>query len=158
MNDLERKFCRLQAAEDIRNLKARYAIVCDTGYKPKGMRPLFTKDAVWDGGRFGRHEGVEAICGFFAGVSKEIVWALHYMVNPIIELDDNLETARGSWYLWQPCTVTTPQGPKPVWLTGTYADRYRKVDGVWRFSEVNLAVQTISPFDEGWAKRRFWDE
>ena len=61
-------------------------------------------------------------------------------------------------YLWQPCTLATPDGPKAVWLTGTYADRYRNEGGTWMFSDVKLAVETISPFTEGWAKRPFWDE
>ena len=52
-------------------LKARYADVCDTGYDPVRMRPFFTEDAVWDGGpRFGRYEGVDAVCEFFAGISS----------------------------------------------------------------------------------------
>ena len=50
MDDLARTVAKLQAAEDIRHLKARYARVCDTGYTPSEMIPLFTKDAVWDGG------------------------------------------------------------------------------------------------------------
>ena len=87
MEDLAHTVGKLQAAEDIRHLKARYARVCDTGYKPEGMAPLFTKDAVWDGGRFGRYEGIDAICGFFDGVSADIVWALHYMIAPVIEVE-----------------------------------------------------------------------
>lgn len=158
MNDLERTVAKLQAAEEIRHLKARYAAVCDTGYSPERMVPLFTADAVWDGGRFGRHEGIDAIYAFFAGVGNDILWALHYMVAPIVEVSDDLTTATGSWYLWQPCTVVAPEGPKAVWLTGTYADRYRKEDGAWRFSEVRLDCQTISPIDEGWVRKPFWDE
>ena len=46
------------------------------------MVPLFTQDAVWDGGRFGRYEGIDAICGFFAA-SPPIAWALHYMIAPV---------------------------------------------------------------------------
>ena len=157
MNELELTVAKLQAAEEIRHLKARYAGVCDTGYKPEGMKPLFTADAVWDGGSFGHYEGIDAICGFFAGVSADIVWALHYMIAPIVEVDDDLVTASGSWYLWQPCTVVAPDGPKAVWLTGTYADRYRKEAGAWRFSEVILTCQTISPIDEGWVRKPFWD-
>ena len=58
--DLETRLARLEAVEEIRVLKARYAAVCDTGYDPDGMTPLFTTDAVWDGGdRFGRHEGID---------------------------------------------------------------------------------------------------
>src|SRR5262245_61142086 len=155
----ETRLAKLEAAEQIRHLKARYAAVCDTGYTPDRMVPLFTADAVWDGGeRFGRHEGIDAIYRFFDGVSSQIVWALHYMVAPIVEVADDLETATGSWYLWQPCTLVTDDGPRAVWLTGTYADRYRREDGGWRFSEVRLDCQTISPIEEGWVVRPFLGE
>ena len=157
--DPETRLARLEAVEEIRVLKARYAAVCDEGYEPDGMRAIFTHDAVWDGGRrFGRHEGIDEIRAFFAGVSSQIVWALHYMLNPIIEIGDDLATATGSWYLWQPCTVVGAHGPQAVWLTGTYADRYRREGGSWRMSELLLDCQTISPFEEGWARRPFWNE
>ena len=159
MSELEDRIARLEAVERIRDLKARYADVCDTGYDPDRMDPLFTRDAVWDGGdRFGRYEGIDAIRCFFAEVSSQIVWALHYMVAPVIEVADDLETATGSWYLWQPCTVVAEAGPQAVWLTGRYADRYRCEDGVWRFSEVRLECQTVSPLEEGWVRRPFWNE
>jgi len=158
-DDLAARVARLEAAEQIRQLKARYANVCDTGYDPDRMLPLFTSDAVWDGGaRFGRYEGIDAVYGFFRDVSGQIVWALHYMIAPIVEVSDDLETATGSWYLWQPCTVVGEGGPQAVWLTGRYADRYRREDGVWKFSEVLLDCQTISPFEEGWALRPFWND
>ena len=150
---------RLEAIEDICTLKARYADVCDTGYDPVRMRPFFTTDAVWDGGsRFGRHEGIEAVCGFFAGVSSQITWALHYMVAPIIEIADDGQTATGSSYLLEPCTIATDGGPRAMVITGRYADRYRLEPDGWKFSEVVLDCQTISPLDEGWARRPFWNE
>jgi len=157
--ELGRRLDRLEAIEDIHTLKARYADVCDTGYDPVRMRPFFTSDAVWDGGsRFGRHEGIEAVCGFFAGVSSEITWALHYMVAPIIEIADDGQTANGSWYLLEPCTIATDEGPRAMVITGRYADHYRLEPDGWKFSEVVLDCQTISPLDEGWARRPFWNE
>jgi hypothetical protein len=159
VDELRNRVARLEATEDIRRLKARYAAVCDSGYLPDRMAPLFTEDAVWDGGeRFGRYEGIDEIRGFFAGVSSEITWALHYMVAPSIEVADDLVNATGSWYLWQPCTVVTDDGERAVWLTGTYADRYRNEGGEWRFAEVVLECQTISPIEEGWVVRPFWNE
>ena len=150
---------RLEAIEAIRVLKARYADVCDTGYDPVRMRPFFTDDSVWDGGpRFGRYEGVEAVCGFFAGISSQITWALHYMIAPIIEVADDCLTATGSWYLLEPCTIATDDGARAMVITGRYADRYRKEPDGWKFSEVVLDCQTISPLDEGWAVRPFWNE
>jgi ketosteroid isomerase-like protein len=150
---------RLEAVEAIRELKARYADVCDTGYDPVRMRPFFTNDAVWDGGpRFGRYEGIDAVCEFFAGISGQITWALHYMVAPIIEVSDDCLTAKGSWYLLEPCTIATDDGPRAMVITGRYADCYRKEHDGWKFSEVALDCQTISPLDEGWARKPFWNE
>ena len=104
----EARIARLEAVEEIRVLKARYADVCDTGYDPDRMAPFFTDDAVWDGGeRFGRYEGIDEIRGFFAGVSSQITWALHYMIAPVIEVSEDGQTATGSWYLLEPCTMTT---------------------------------------------------
>ncbi len=158
-SELEVQVAKLQAAEDIRSLKSRYAAVCDTGYSPERMVPLFTRDAVWDGGpRFGRHEGIDAIYSFFEGVSSQIVWALHYMIAPAIEVADDLETASGSWYLLEPCTIATEEGHRAMLITGIYADRYRREAEGWKFSEVRIDIQTISPLDEGWVQRPFWGE
>ena len=158
-DELERRVAKLEAAEAIRHLKARYAAVCDTGYDPDRMVPLFTRDAVWDGGeRFGRHEGIDAIRAFFGSVSSQIVWALHYRVAPVVEVADDLETATASWYLLEPCTIATDEGPQAVLITDTYADRYRREPDGWKFAEVELDFQTISPLDEGWVRRPFWNE
>ena len=43
MSDIEIRLAKLEAAEDIRHLKARYARICDTGYSPDAMGPLFTE-------------------------------------------------------------------------------------------------------------------
>jgi hypothetical protein len=51
-----------------------------------------------------------------------------------------------------------PDGPNAIWLTGGYADRYVKEDGAWRFSEVILDVQTVTPYDEGWVRTPFLAE
>ena len=76
------------------------------------------------------------------------------MIAPNITVNDDLTTAEGTWYLWQPCTIDGT----PVWLTGQYLDRYRKENGAWKFSEVHLTVHTIAPIDEGWVKRPFLGE
>jgi len=152
-DDLTARIAKLEAAEEIRELKVRYAKACDDGYKPAGMVPLFTEDAVWTDvtGRFGTHEGRDAICDFFDGVSDQIQWAGHYMIGPDITVNDDLETATGTWYLWQPCTIDG----EATWLAGTYLDHYRKdSDGRWKISRLELTVDVLTPFAEAWATKQ----
>lgn len=159
MDDLARRVAQLEAAEEIRRLKAVYAEVCDDRYDPERMVPLFERDAVWESDRFGTHRGIDEIYAFFAGVSADIVWALHYMVAPIVEVGGDLETATGRWYLMMPCTMRAGEGTEAAWLTGTYADRYRRgADGRWRFAHVKLTTECIAPYDAGWARVPFRDD
>src|ERR1700732_2629561 len=46
---LERRLQALEDAEAIRNLKARYAALCDAQYDADGIAMLFTEDALWLG-------------------------------------------------------------------------------------------------------------
>jgi hypothetical protein len=59
--ELEKRLQTLEDIETIKRLKARYCAMCDAGYDSDGLAGLFTEDAVWDGGSFGRFEGREAI-------------------------------------------------------------------------------------------------
>ena len=159
MTTLESRLARLEAIEEIRCLKARYADACDSGYDPDRMLAIFTADAVWDGSpRFGRHDGIDAICAFFRGASSQITWALHYMIAPVIDVAPDGLSATGTWYLWQPCTMVGETGPQAVWLTGRYADRYRREPDGWRIAELVLDCQCVTPFEEGWVTRPFWNE
>jgi SnoaL-like domain len=44
-------------AEAIRNLKARYAALCDNQYDADGIAMLFAEDALWESPGLGRFEG-----------------------------------------------------------------------------------------------------
>jgi ketosteroid isomerase-like protein len=99
---LDRRIRRLEDLEAIKQLKARYAAYCDAHYDADALADLFTADAIWDGGILGYNEGRAAIRQFFRGSSQRISFALHHIVNPIIEVDG--DTAQGTWYLWQTCT------------------------------------------------------
>lgn len=147
--DLEQRIARLEAIEAIKQLKAHYAEVCDDGYDPDGMYPLFTEDAVWEApGVFGRFDGRDAICEFFRGVSAPISWALHYTDAPRIVVEDDLKGASADWYIFMPATIDNA----PVWLMATYSDRYRNEGGTWKFEHVAVTIQRLTPFDQGWVK------
>ena len=147
---LEERVRRLEDLESIRQLKYRYCNLCDDGYPPDALAALFTDDAVWDGGLLGKSEGRAAIRKFFAGCSKTVSFAIHHVINPIIEVDG--DAATGLWLLWQPLVFA--RADRAAWLAARYHDRYVRVDGEWRFQHVLVETRALSPYEEGFAKVR----
>jgi len=146
---------RVQILEDrqaICDLKALYAEICDDKYNPDRMMPLFTEDAIWDGGpKLGRYEGKKAIREFFTNVSSGIVFAVHYFIQPT-RLVVKGNTATGSWYMWMAGTMGSG---KAGWLAGTEDEVYQKVNGKWLFKELKLNLLFATPYESGWHKDQF---
>lgn len=136
---------RLLDIEAVRTLKYRYGALCDDDYAADGLAALFTKDAVWDGGPFGRYEGRDAIRAFFAGAPAAVSFAAHYMINPVIEIDG--DSARGQWSLWQ--SMVFRKTSKAYWLIGQYTDQYVRAADGWLFTSVSLKVRALTPYDLG---------
>ena len=86
---MERRLQSLEDAEAIRNLKSRYAALCDDNYNADGIAALFTEDATWDSPGLGRFEGREAIRGFFREAAGIFSFAIHYSLNGQIYVDGN---------------------------------------------------------------------
>lgn len=139
------ELARLIDAEAIRTLKHRYAALCDRNYPREDLMALFTEDATWDGGIFGEHQGREAIGDFFAGTAQAVEFAMHYMTNPIIEVEG--DRATGRWLLWQ--SVVLRGTKNAFWLMGAYQDTYARVEGEWKFAHVALQVKSLTPYDQG---------
>ena len=76
LEQIERRLQVLEDAEEIRNLKARYAALCDNQYDADGIAGLFTQDAVWESPALGRFEGRDAIRNFFRGASSIFSFAI----------------------------------------------------------------------------------
>lgn len=149
MDDLAARLRALEDIEAIRRLKARYCLHVDRG-EPDKVAELFTADAVWDGGAVGRYEGREAIRAFLRGLPKMLSFALHHVMNPLIEVDG--DRATGHWYLIEPCTMA--ETGQAVWGTATYDDVYVREDGSWKFASVRLTPVFWTPYEEGWARRK----
>lgn len=148
---VEKRLRAMEDIEEIKHLKARYCAYCDDNYSIEGLASLFTEDAIWDGGMLGRAEGVQQIKDFFVNAQKRLPFAVHMVLNPVIEV--NGDTGKGTWYLLQACTYS--EGNRAVWGSGRYDEEYVKVDGQWKFKNLNLASNFWTPFDEGWVKNRF---
>ena len=99
---------------------------------------------------FGQFEGREAIREFFRGASKIFTFAIHYGLNPHIEVTG--DTARARWYLFMPCTLG--EGNQATWRAGIDDEEYVRVGGEWKFkSKISTGIFS-TPFDQGWAKVR----
>ncbi len=152
MTSIEERLARLEAIEEIKQLKAYYCALCDAEYDPEGLAALFVPDGVWDGGpSFGRHEGREAIRTFFRGISGTIRFAAHLVLNPMIEVQ-SADAATGKWRLIMPCTVARDDGtPEARWLLSAYDEVYARYEGRWLFRSLALTVNFYAPHLAGWA-------
>ena len=106
MATLEERIATLEAIEAIKRMKAHYALCADAKYtedhrrKPQAeidriawdQASVFTDDAVWDNGLFGRFEARSAICLFLRATPWK--FSVHMFMNPLIEIHG--ETATGS--------------------------------------------------------------
>ena len=142
---------KLADIDEIKKLKARYAAACDNNYDADAIAELFTVDAVWDGGIFGKAEGRENIRRFFRQASAVFSFAIHNVMNPQIEV--NGDRATGKWYLLQP--ATREPDSHGVWLAATYNDEYVRVDGKWLFQHLLVHANLFTKYEDGWAKKRF---
>ena len=151
LEDLERRLKVLEDTEEIKVLKRRYCAYCDDTYDADGIASLFAEDAVWDGGIRGKCEGREEIRSFFQNAPQRMPFAIHMVLNPIIEVNGDI--AKGTWYLFQPCTWA--DGNRAIWGSARYDEDYVKVDGHWMFQHLRVTSNFWTPFDEGWVKTKF---
>ena len=149
--ELQARVRHLEDVEALRNLKAEYAAACDDNYEADRLAALFVEDATWESEGMGRYEGREAIREFFRSISGHFVFALHYGLNPQIEV--NGDTARARWYLFMPCTVGDKE--EAMWRAGLDEEEYIRVDGRWMYKSKKSAPIFHTTFEQGWAKQRF---
>ena len=151
LEDLAKRVQVLEDIEDIKRLKHRYCGYCDDNYDADAIASLFAEDAVWDGQERGRSDGREEIRAFFQRAPERLPFAIHKVMNPIIEV--NGDRATGVWYLFQPCTYA--EGNRAVWGSARYDEEYVRIDGEWKFQHLTLTSHFWTPFEKGWAETRF---
>lgn len=156
---LEDRVARLEAIEDIRRLKARYAELADAKYvrnphRKKAGRDLeeavaaqaacFTEDVEWDAGPFGTLLGRAALAESFA--AKPFWFTLHGYMNPVIDVDGDM--ASGRWLHW---LLVSHEGTARATHMMAYSnERYRRVDGAWQISHMRLDILFDVPFGAPW--------
>ena len=148
--NVEDRLRKVEAAEEIRVLKADYCDLCDAGYPADDLCALFTDDGVWDGAEMGVFEGRDALHRFFTNMPNVMSFAIHHVTNSAVEVSDDARSARGRWYLLQ--TATVKASNEAVWLAARYDDEIVATEAGWRFRRVQLRSRFYTSYEAGWAK------
>lgn len=120
----------------IQRVKNEYAWRRDSG-DVDGYLALFTSDARTDLGWMGSSPDPAAIR---ASLEERLPSAppgsrVHLLANPVIDVDG--DEARGRWYV-EVHRIDPATGERVLGLLGRYDDRFRRVDGRWLLSFVQL--------------------
>lgn len=150
---------RVQRIEDrqaICELQATYCFLVDDGRFDELVEQCFTADARCDfrdvGGKISPlvSNGRAEVSAFFSQVVAALLHDMcHTVHNQRIVIDG--DAASGECYF--ELTATHPGTGDAVVGAGRYIDRYRRVDGAWRFAERNARIFHMAPLAEGWARR-----
>ena len=139
---LESELERLQAIEDIRQLKARYLNACDR-QDPEAVRDCFAEgEVIIDMSYFGhcrdRDEFVDGI--FVPRGCHDHVLDMHHCANPEIELLDR-DHARGTWSL-NYRNINTRDNTLTL-MSALYHDEYRRLEDKWKVSRSRTEYRTV---------------
>ncbi|MFC4000183.1 nuclear transport factor 2 family protein [Prauserella oleivorans] len=130
------RLARLEAVEEIKQLKARYFRYVDLHWWDE-LRALFTDDAEFDIGESSSQPSTPD--EFIASISRHLTDAMtvHHGHMPEIEILDDTH-ARGVWAMYD--LVEPPSDSRFPVLTGFghYTEDYRRIDGHWRISRLRL--------------------
>jgi SnoaL-like domain len=152
MARLQARLDRLEAAEAIGNLVARYARGADLKNDPAVFGDLLHEHAVWEANGFGRFQGRSAIVAALSRVAQErILWCVHYMVAPLIKISPTGRTASCSWYLWELAKMPDESGnPQDSWIAGYYDSDLSLGSEGWAFDKITLDIRLIGATTLPW--------
>ena len=153
-NSLEQRLHYLESCEAIRNMVGRYATAADQRNNPEILYSLFHPDAVWCAIGFGTFQGRQNILDALSRIAQsQILWSLHIMAQPDIEVCIEMKTARASWMLWEIChfaaqAQSTGQDEKRQQCLGGFyqSTLSQNEDGIWKFDRVELHLTLNQAF------------
>lgn len=147
MSDLEAMRAELQQLrdrEEIRTLRHRYAYLANMidgePGDPHEFASLFAENGTLDLG-MGLATGREAIVAMMQSATTQWVCAMHYMLNPLIDLKGDEADGKVSGLF----AFTTADNPSPIWLSNIYTDAYVRTTEGWKFQSVTIKTTFVDP-------------
>ena len=158
LKKVKQRLAVLENREQIQELRASYCFLVDDGHFDELVDTCFTEDAECDfrsaDGKVGPFisKGSEEVRVFFGQVVASMLKDMsHTIHNHRIAIDG--DRATGDCYF--EVTARDPASGEAVVGAGRYLDRYRRVEGHWRFEERKAVIAHMAPLGEGWVKRPF---
>lgn len=157
--NIDERLRRIEARQSIEDMLARYAMGGDRKNDPAILGPLFADNAVWEAEGFGRFEGRDTIATTLAAFAgTHVFWSIHYMVSPLIEIDDEILTARCRWYLWELASMLNDGQPRDSWVCGWYDSKLRFDGAKWVFTHVKLDLRLRAEAVPPWENKKAFDQ
>ena len=152
-DSLEAKIQRLQDIEDIKTLRYKYSyganIIDGKSGDLKAFAALFAEDGRFDVG-MGVAVGPAAIEAMMKELTTQWHAAMHYMLNPVIELKGDRADGKVTGLF----AFTKALQDKPIWLCNIYTDSYVRTVQGWRFQSVGIDMTFADPaFFQGYADK-----
>ncbi|MFA7555620.1 MAG: nuclear transport factor 2 family protein [Spongiibacteraceae bacterium] len=134
----------LSDIHDIKTLKYRYSyganIIDGQSGDLKAFAALYTSDATFDVG-MGIAIGPAAIEAMMKELTTQWHSAMHYMLNPVIDVNGDHATAHFTGLF----AFVTKLGEAPVWLSNIYTDTFTRTIEGWRFQSVSVRQTFADP-------------
>lgn len=144
LQSIQAQLQQLQDREEIRTLRHRYAYLANIvdGHPgdPEEFASLFAADGTLDLG-MGEATGHTEIVEMMKSATTQWVCAMHYMLNPLIDLQGSVAAGKVSGLF----AFTTQDNPSPIWLSNIYSDTYVHTKKGWKFQSVKIKTAFVDP-------------
>ena len=134
----------LSDIHDIKTLKYRYSycanIIDGQAGDLQAFAALFSDDASFDVG-MGEAVGPKEIEAMMIELTTQWYCAMHYMLNPVIDIDGDSATANFTGLF----AFVANEGEAPVWLSNIYTDTFCRTEAGWRFQSIRVAQAYADP-------------
>ena len=75
---------------------------------------------------------------------------MHNVGNELITIADDGQSATGTWYLVDPCTMLINGEERAAFITGKYDNAFTKQSGRWYLQRLTARLNQVSSWDKGW--------
>lgn len=155
---LELALAKEKAVTQIQNCMGRYAYMHTGGKHDECMACFAEGDPglTIEIGPLGLFKGPDAAYRVYhimhnMGEGKRIGFlAEHTLTTPVIEVADDLQTAKALWISPGHETAVGPDGPDPNWMWGRYAMDFKNVNGEWKIWHFQMFPTFMCNFYEAW--------